>query len=133
MTDRVEAGLEPFERQLELLGFDVRSILPAGYRVLSGVLALLLVISARSLQARYSRNVTRIRNFQLVVFLYAFLSLAILVVTPGGPYFRYLLACVPFAVIGSSYFLEARTVWKAEALVYLFLATMVFSHTAAKF
>ncbi len=131
MTGSLAGAAAPFREQGAMLSFHPAGLWPQNYPVMAVVMGILLAISTLTLRSRYARNVARVRNFQLVIFIYAIVSLGILIATPAAQHFRYVLACVPLGVILSSYFLEAQKPWKAEILLYLFIAGIAFDFFVA--
>jgi len=109
--------------------WDTSGLVLQGYRITLAVISVLFVLTLIRIRQHFYKNVTRIRNFQQVIFILLGVALLSLIFTSGSAaVYRFSILVIPIAVMISYYFLAAKKKWWTELLFWVLLGLVVFNH-----
>jgi hypothetical protein len=99
-----------------------------GYRITIGVVALVMMLTLNRIRQNFYKNVTRIRNFQQVIFIYLIVALLSLAFTGSVAVYRFAILTIPISIMISYYFLAGKKAWWNEVLFWLMMATVIVNY-----
>jgi len=100
-----------------------------GYRITLALVSFIFILTLIRIRQNFYKNVTRIRNFQQVIFILLTVTLISLLFTAGSvAIYRFSILVIPLATMISYYFLAAKKQWWTEVLFWLLLGTLIFNH-----
>ena len=103
-----------------------------GYRVTLGLILVIFALTLVRIRQNFYKNVTRIRNFQQVIFILLGVSILSLLFTSGlTAVYRFSILVIPLSVMISYYFLAAKKKWWTETLFWVILGVLIFNHIMA--
>jgi hypothetical protein len=109
--------------------WDTSGLVLQGYRITLGLVSLIFILTLIRIRQNFYKNVTRIRNFQQVIFIFLGVALLSLVFTSGSAaVYRFSILVIPLASMISYYFLAAKKKWWTEVLFWALLGLVVFNH-----
>ena len=90
-------------------------------------LCIILLLSLRTLQLHFYKNVIRTRSFQQLVLVFFFMTIAGVFISGKMDVFHLSLFAFPLSIIFSYYILVIKKKWWAETIFWLFIASIVFN------
>ena len=111
--------------------WDIKGLMLQGYRITLVVISILFVLTMVRIRQNFYKNVTRIRNFQQVVFIFLLVAIASLAFTGSVAVYRFSILAIPLAVMISYYFLSNKKAWWNEVLFWVMVGTLIFNHVNA--
>ncbi|MDQ3049467.1 MAG: DUF6427 family protein [Bacteroidota bacterium] len=112
--------------------WDTGGLILQGYRITLGVVSFIFILTFIRIRQNFYKNVTRIRNFQQVIFLFLAVALLSLIFTSGSAaVYRFSILVIPLAVMISYYFLAAKKKWWTELLFWVLFGLVIFNHVNA--
>ncbi len=110
--------------------WDTGGLVLQGYRITLGVVLLVMILTLNRIRQNFYKNVTRIRNFQQVIFIFLGVALLSLIFTAGSvAVYRFSILVIPLSVMISYYFLAAKKKWWTELLFWVLLGLVIFNHS----
>jgi hypothetical protein len=131
-TDNLAAFSDKFFlRNIRQL-WDTKGLVLQGYRITLAVTSLIFILTLIRIRQNFYKNVTRIRNYQQVIFIFLGVALLSLIFSAGSvAVYRFSILVIPLSVMISYYFLAAKKKWWTEVLFWLLLGLVVFNHINA--
>lgn len=109
--------------------WDPSGLVLQGYRITLGVVSVIFILTLGRIRQNFYKNVTRIRNFQQVIFIFLGVALLSLIFTSGSAaVYRFSILVIPLAAMISYYFLAAKKKWWTEFLFWTLLGLVIFNH-----
>ena len=109
--------------------WDTSGLVLQGYRITLAVISIVFILTLIRIRQNFYKNVTRIRNFQQVIFIFLGVALLSLIFTAGSvAVYRFAILVIPLSVMISYYFLAAKKKWWTEVLFWILLGLVVFNH-----
>lgn len=111
--------------------WDSEGLMLQGYRITLVVISVLFVLTMVRIRQNFYKNVTRIRNFQQVVFIFLLVAIASLAFTGSVAVYRFSILAIPLAIMISYYFLSNKKAWWNEVLFWVIVGTLIFNHVSS--
>lgn len=108
--------------------WDTGGLILQGYRITIIVVALLFILTILRIRANFYKNVTRVRNFQQVIFIFLLVALFSLAIGGSDLLYRFSILVIPISTMISYYFLATKKAWWAETLFWLLAGTLLLNH-----
>jgi hypothetical protein len=112
--------------------WDPGGIMMQGYRITLVIAVIMFVLTAIRIRQNFYKNVTRIRNFQQVIFITLGVGLLSLAFTAGSlALYRFSILVIPYAIMVSYYFLAAKKQWLTEVLFWALIGVVLFNYISS--
>ena len=108
--------------------WDTSGLALQGYSIAMVVVLVILGLTLLRIRQNFYKNVSRIRNFQQVIFMFLIVAIISLAFTGSVAVYRFSILTIPISTLISYYFLAGKKAWWNELLFWTLMSVLVLNH-----